>query len=98
VQDKPGALCAKNLYAKNLYVGPRIRQTAGYREEQQMTTGPWIKTTCAVALLGAVLTGCGRKGDLERPNIASAPAGTAQETTPAAPVKERSFILDGLLE
>jgi len=63
-----------------------------------MTTGPWIKTTCAVAMLGAVLTGCGRKGDLERPNIAPAPAGTAQEAAPAAPIKERSFILDGLLE
>jgi len=49
-------------------------------------------------MLGAVLTGCGRKGDLERPNIAPAPAGTAQEAAPAAPIKERSFILDGLLE
>ena len=63
-----------------------------------MTTGPWIKTTCAVALLGAVLTGCGRKGDLERPTVSPTPAGTAQEAAPAAPVKERSFILDGLLE
>jgi predicted small lipoprotein YifL len=62
-----------------------------------MTTGVWIKTICAVALLGAVLTGCGRRGDLERPGVTTAPATTAEETSAPA-VKERHFILDGLLE
>ena len=38
-----------------------------------MTTGVWIKTICAVALLAAVLTGCGRRGDLERPGVTPAP-------------------------
>ncbi|WP_425493998.1 LPS translocon maturation chaperone LptM [Hoeflea alexandrii] len=38
-----------------------------------MTTGSWIKTICAVTLLSAVLTGCGRKGDLERPSVTAAP-------------------------
>ncbi|MEM5470481.1 lipoprotein [Hoeflea sp. AS60] len=62
-----------------------------------MTSGPWIKTICAVALLSAILTGCGRRGALERPGVTVAPAATAEEaSTPAA--KERHFILDGLLE
>lgn len=62
-----------------------------------MTTGVWIKTICAVALLGAVLTGCGRRGDLERPGVTAATAAPAEEaSTPV--VRERPFILDGLLE
>ncbi|GAB5460753.1 LPS translocon maturation chaperone LptM [Hoeflea alexandrii] len=62
-----------------------------------MTTGSWIKTICAVTLLSAVLTGCGRKGDLERPSVTAAPPATAEEASSPA-VKERRFILDGLLE
>jgi len=62
-----------------------------------MTIGPWIKTIGAIALLGAVLTGCGRKGPLERPNVSTAPATSIEEASPPA-VKERRFILDGLLD
>jgi len=62
-----------------------------------MTTGPWIKTMCAMAVLGVVLTGCGRKSGLERPGVTPVPAAQSAETAaPATP--ERSFILDGLLE
>ncbi len=62
-----------------------------------MTTGPWIKTICTMALLGLVLTGCGKKGSLERPGVTVVPANAANEASPA-PVKERRFVLDGLLE
>ena len=62
-----------------------------------MTTGVWIKTICAVALLGAVLTGCGRRGDLERPNATPVPETAAGETAVPA-TGDRPFILDGLLE
>lgn len=62
-----------------------------------MTTGPWIKTMCAMAVLGVVLTGCGRKGTLERPGVTAVPA-TADAETAAPSTPERSFILDGLLE
>jgi len=63
-----------------------------------MTTGPWIKTICAMALLGAVLTGCGRKGPLERPGATPVPTTASTEETTAAATPERRFILDGLLE
>ncbi|WP_417436527.1 LPS translocon maturation chaperone LptM [Hoeflea sp.] len=65
-----------------------------------MTTGVWIKSICAVALLSAVLTGCGRRGELERPNVTPVPAGSSAtaEEMPAPAVRERHFILDGLLE
>ncbi|MEP3439337.1 MAG: lipoprotein [Hoeflea sp.] len=63
-----------------------------------MTTGPWIKIICAVALSGAVLSGCGRKGPLERPGVAVVPANAADAATDPAPAKERRFVLDGLLE
>ena len=63
-----------------------------------MTTGPWIKTICAMAVLGVVLAGCGKKGPLERPGVAAVPANGTQEAQPAAPAEDRSFILDGLLE
>ena len=62
-----------------------------------MTTGVWIKTICAVALLGSVLTGCGRRGNLERPNVTPAPEAAAGEAAAPA-VRERPFILDGLLD
>lgn len=60
-------------------------------------TGPWIKTICAMAVLGVVLTGCGKKGPLERPGVTVVPASATEEASPA-PVRERRFILDGLLE
>lgn len=66
-----------------------------------MTTGPWIKILCAMALSVAVLSGCGRKGPLDRPGVSAAPATATEATDPAqvpAPVNERRFILDGLLE
>jgi len=65
--------------------------------KRKMTTGPWIKTICAVVLMSAVLTGCGRKGPLERPSATTAPAASAEEA-PAPTVPERRFILDGLLD
>ncbi|OCW58281.1 LPS translocon maturation chaperone LptM [Hoeflea olei] len=68
-----------------------------------MTTGPWIKLICVMALAGAVVAGCGRKGALERPGASPAPAAAATSTgeddapaTPPAP--ERRFILDSLLD
>jgi len=63
-----------------------------------MTTSPWIKTICAMAVLGAFLTGCGKKGPLERPGVTAVPATTAEEASVPAPAKERHFILDSLLE
>ena len=63
-----------------------------------MTTGPWIKTICAMAVLGLVLTGCGRRGALERPGVSAVPATAGEPATAPAQVKERSFILDGLLD
>ncbi len=49
-----------------------------------------------LAVPGLVLSGCGRKGDLERPGAASitAPAGTAE---PQQTVVDRPFLLDPLL-
>lgn len=63
-----------------------------------MTTAPWIKIICALAVSGVVLAGCGRKGPLDRPGVSSTPVNTADEATDPAPVKDRSFILDGLLD
>jgi len=63
-----------------------------------MTTGPWIKTLCALALSVAVLSGCGRKGPLDRPGVSVAPASATEDATDPAPVKDRRFVLDGLLE
>jgi predicted small lipoprotein YifL len=48
-------------------------------------------------LLVVVLTGCGRKGDLERPASRSHRRPRPEEASPPA-VKERRFILDGLLD
>ena len=62
-----------------------------------MTIGPWIKPICALALLGVVLTGCARKGDLETPGQATVTTGSGEETSAPA-TRERPFILDGLLE
>jgi predicted small lipoprotein YifL len=63
-----------------------------------MTTGPWIKTICAVALMSAVLTGCGRKGPLERPAVTPVPAAASAEELQAPATPERRFILDSLLD
>ena len=63
-----------------------------------MTIGPWIKTMCAMAVLGVVLTGCGRKGPLERPGVTPVPRTANAEETTAPATPERRFILDGLLE
>ena len=59
------------------------------------------RITFALTLAGAVVTGCGRKGDLDRPstpveqqNIRK--AGKPGERTPE-PVAERPFVLDPLL-
>ena len=63
-----------------------------------MTTGPWIKILCAMTLSLAVLSGCGRKGPLDRPSVSVAPAAATEEATDPAPVNERRFVLDSLLE
>lgn len=62
-----------------------------------MTISPWLKTICTIAVLAAALSGCGRKGGLERPGaITTNPPAQGTETTP--PKEDRRFILDGLLE
>mgnify|MGYP003634272292 CR=1 FL=1 len=63
-----------------------------------MTTGPWIKIICVLTVSGAVLTGCGRKGPLDRPGVTVAPTAADGETAQPAPTGQRRFILDGLLE
>jgi predicted small lipoprotein YifL len=52
-----------------------------------------------IAAAGIVLSGCGRKGDLERPGASTdmnrkTPAGEKEKK---APVPERPFLLDPLL-
>ncbi|PWV98083.1 putative small lipoprotein YifL [Hoeflea marina] len=62
-----------------------------------MTISPWVKTICTIAVLTVALSGCGRKGGLERPGATMTnPPAQGTETTP--PVEDRRFILDGLLE
>ena len=55
-----------------------------------------LVVTALLAGVVAVLSGCGRKGPLERPTVTVEP--TAGDEASPAPVKERRFILDGLLE
>lgn len=62
-----------------------------------MTSGALIKSFCVAAALVVALSGCGRKTDLERPGVSTSPVIDPAETQ-AAPVKERGFILDGLLD
>ena len=62
-----------------------------------MTTGPLVKTFGAMAALLVVLTACGRKGPLETPGVTATPV-TATEAPARPVVKEKRFILDGLLE
>lgn len=63
-----------------------------------MTFTKAARLVLLLAIPGLVLTGCGRKGDLERPGAASinttAPAGTAE---PQQTVVDRPFLLDPLL-
>lgn len=62
-----------------------------------MTTGALIKSLCVAAALVAGLSGCGRKGELDRPGVSAAPVTDPAETQ-TAPVEDRRFILDGLLD
>ncbi|WP_299870510.1 lipoprotein [uncultured Hoeflea sp.] len=62
-----------------------------------MKTSAVIKSVCIIAALVAILSGCGRKGDLERPSVTAAPVADAAEAE-APQTGERRFILDGLLD
>lgn len=62
-----------------------------------MTTGALIKSTCVAAALVVGLSGCGRKGELERPGVSATPVTDPAETR-ETPVEDRPFILDGLLD
>lgn len=62
-----------------------------------MTTRTLIKSVCLAAALAMAVSGCGRKGALERPGVSAAPVDDAAETQAPA-IKERPFILDGLLD
>lgn len=61
-----------------------------------MTFTKAARLVLLLAIPGLVLTGCGRKGDLERPGAMSttAPAGTAK---PQQTAVDRPFLLDPLL-
>ena len=48
----------------------------------------------ATLLMTLSLTGCGRKGALEAPSLATAP----EKGEKAAPVEDKPFILDGLIK
>lgn len=62
-----------------------------------MTTGALMKSFCVAAALVVGLSGCGRKGELERPGVSASPVTDPAETR-AEPVEDRRFILDGLLD
>ncbi|HXV32082.1 MAG TPA: lipoprotein [Sinorhizobium sp.] len=63
-----------------------------------MTLTKTARLVLLLAIPGLVLTGCGRKGDLDRPGSASintkTPAGTVE---PKETVNDRPFLLDPLL-
>jgi predicted small lipoprotein YifL len=62
-----------------------------------MTSGALIKSFCVAAALVVGLSGCGRKGELERPGVSASPVtDPGQRLAPA--VRDRRFILDGLLD
>ncbi len=48
----------------------------------------------ATLMLTLSLTGCGRKGPLEAPSLATAP----EKGEKAPPVEDKPFILDGLIK
>lgn len=62
-----------------------------------MKSSAVIKSVCVAAALATILSGCGRKGDLERPSATVTPVDGTAEAQPAQPA-ERRFILDGLLD
>lgn len=62
-----------------------------------MKTSAVIKSVCITAALVAILSGCGRKGDLERPGVTAAPVTDTAEAE-APKTGERRFILEGLLD
>jgi len=64
-----------------------------------MTFTKAARLAVLLAISGVVLTGCGRKGDLDRPGATTpintkAPAATAE---PERTVEDRPFLLDPLL-
>ena len=68
-----------------------------------MTAGNLLTTTLLAALLAA--SGCGRKADLDTPyqarldaREAAQDAGEPLPPEPAPPVKDRRFVLDGLID
>jgi predicted small lipoprotein YifL len=52
-----------------------------------------VTAITAIALL-ASLSACGRRGSLEAPSTAANPPATAQP----APVEDKPFVLDGLIQ
>jgi predicted small lipoprotein YifL len=55
----------------------------GSGKEHTMTSGALIKSFCVAAALVVGLSGCGRKGDLERPGVKRSPVTDPAETQAA---------------
>ena len=86
------------LAGKSGYEGSDLR----LREPERMKK-PFLLTLSILALTALVASGCGRKGDPIRPSVAAQQqaaeqAGEDAEPAKPEPVRERRFILDGLLD
>jgi predicted small lipoprotein YifL len=55
-----------------------------------------IQTIFIVCLAATTLSACGRRGPLEAPSAAANPKNG--QTAEAAPVEDKPFILDGLIQ
>jgi predicted small lipoprotein YifL len=65
--------------------------------ENEFTGFPMTRTFVIVVIalsLTAPLSACGRRGALEAPSASANPPATAQQ----APVEDKPFVLDGLIE
>lgn len=64
-----------------------------------MTSGTAIRLIVLLGIASLVATGCGRRGALERPSGAAAPA--PQQANPGAvnpQAPDKRFVLDGLID
>lgn len=55
-----------------------------------------LQTILILVLTAATLAACGRRGPLEAPSAAANPE--TGEKTEAAPVEDKPFVLDGLIQ